>query len=333
MLLHMRRISVALKDQIHARLAERAAASVRSVSAEAAALITESLNRHDLESGKDFAADDPAAWDTLLQQVFVPYFRAGEGVGTYSVSQGERGRVVRFTLPRTGNITINTIRYMLPRVEVGIRCKPGAIRAELGDHAGDIVLTINEGPAQGGPAARPHWNSPAWLSGQPPRSGYYLGAWQRGNGWMVSELWFNETTGWWPSRGYFGESSSGVKPMTVEAWMPVPIYEPGENVAAAQLGESRSEPARAGGSGYHGDPKRIPMIWSARLFTYPGTTSPAVRARPGETVRWDDLPACTSATVHFLDLAGCAVMFFDAGPVAAGQSLTCKVPDKTGVTS
>ena len=66
-----------------------------------------------------------------------------------------------------------------------------------------------------------------WRTDGPPEHGYYLGAWKRGEEWVVSELWFNPDsigTGWWPSRGYFHQDSRGREAVAVEAWMPVPVY-------------------------------------------------------------------------------------------------------------
>ena len=66
-----------------------------------------------------------------------------------------------------------------------------------------------------------------WRTGRPPEHGYYLGAWQCGERWTVSELWFNPDsigTGWWPSRGYFHERSAGMETIAVRAWMPMPVY-------------------------------------------------------------------------------------------------------------
>lgn len=68
-----------------------------------------------------------------------------------------------------------------------------------------------------------------WRTGRPPDHGYYLGAWRRGEGWAVSELWFNPDsigTGWWSSRGYLGEDGGrySTETIPVEAWMPMPEY-------------------------------------------------------------------------------------------------------------
>ena len=70
-----------------------------------------------------------------------------------------------------------------------------------------------------------------WRTSRPPEHGYYLGAWRRGDGWTVSELWFNPDstgTGWWASRGYLDGHTLRAMPVKVEAWMPVPAYKPGD---------------------------------------------------------------------------------------------------------
>jgi hypothetical protein len=57
----------------------------------------------------------------------------------------------------------------------------------------------------------------------PPDSGYFLATWkcQRGDK-LVSELWYNPTTGWWDSRGYLGQHRSGEPIVNVVAWAPMP---------------------------------------------------------------------------------------------------------------
>lgn len=70
---------------------------------------------------------------------------------------------------------------------------------------------------------------PEWQTGRPPGSGYYLGAWRRGDSWRVSELWFNPAStgsGWWASRGYLHDNTAAWTTVPVEAWMPIPAYEP-----------------------------------------------------------------------------------------------------------
>lgn len=69
-----------------------------------------------------------------------------------------------------------------------------------------------------------------WRTDKPSKHGYYLGAWLRGERWIVSELWFNPdsvSTGWWASRGYLepGLSHHSIS-VDVVAWMPVPEYRP-----------------------------------------------------------------------------------------------------------
>ncbi len=65
-----------------------------------------------------------------------------------------------------------------------------------------------------------------WIRGQPGVAGYYLAAWKRGSDpkLIVSELWFNETTGWFKTRGYLGDHSDGMrnKVSNVLFWMPLP---------------------------------------------------------------------------------------------------------------
>lgn len=69
-----------------------------------------------------------------------------------------------------------------------------------------------------------------WNTGKPDKHGYYLGAWKRGDQWVVSELWYNPSsfgTGWWNGRGYFHQDcTTGTEPMNVVAWMPMPFYSP-----------------------------------------------------------------------------------------------------------
>ena len=69
-----------------------------------------------------------------------------------------------------------------------------------------------------------------WKTGNPPKDGYYLAAWKRSGKWAVSELWFNPDsigTGWWPTRGYFGQDNSCLRDtINVVAWMPLPEYKP-----------------------------------------------------------------------------------------------------------
>lgn len=70
--------------------------------------------------------------------------------------------------------------------------------------------------------------SAEWRTGRPPDHGYYLGAWRRGESWVVSELWFNPDsvgTGWWAGRGYLdGPERNPHVTVPVEAWMPMPVY-------------------------------------------------------------------------------------------------------------
>lgn len=68
-----------------------------------------------------------------------------------------------------------------------------------------------------------------WRAGRPDTHGYYLAAWRCGDGWTVSELWFNPDstgTGWWASRGYLHERAGHLETLPVEAWMPMPAYKP-----------------------------------------------------------------------------------------------------------
>lgn len=67
-----------------------------------------------------------------------------------------------------------------------------------------------------------------WRTDPPPEDGYYLGAWKRGGRWVVSELWFNTSTGWWASRGYLHDRAAG-EAVRVVAWMPMPVYAPQVN--------------------------------------------------------------------------------------------------------
>lgn len=68
-----------------------------------------------------------------------------------------------------------------------------------------------------------------WRTGNPVDQGYYLGAWQSGKRWIVSELWYNPGTqgsGWWKSRLYMEQRDYTYTPVDVVAWMPVPEYNP-----------------------------------------------------------------------------------------------------------
>lgn len=68
-----------------------------------------------------------------------------------------------------------------------------------------------------------------WKTGKPVDSGYYLGAWQSGRRWNVSELWYNPEsrgTGWWKSRLYMEQRDYTYTPVDVVAWMPIPKYNP-----------------------------------------------------------------------------------------------------------
>jgi hypothetical protein len=68
-----------------------------------------------------------------------------------------------------------------------------------------------------------------WRTGRPPTRGYYLAAWRCGDRWRVSELWFSPDSigsGWWASRGYLGERTTVSETLPVEAWMPMPAYDP-----------------------------------------------------------------------------------------------------------
>lgn len=76
-----------------------------------------------------------------------------------------------------------------------------------------------------------------WRTDMPPDHGYYLAAWKRGEQWAVSELWFNPDsvgTGWWPSRGYLRQDSTGMDAIAVEAWMFMPVYEPVDTATCEQ---------------------------------------------------------------------------------------------------
>lgn len=66
-----------------------------------------------------------------------------------------------------------------------------------------------------------------WQRGVPPKHGYYLAAWQRGDRVVVSELWYNPDARpkWWLTRGYIGERSRGMDGAVnyeVVGWMPMP---------------------------------------------------------------------------------------------------------------
>lgn len=64
-----------------------------------------------------------------------------------------------------------------------------------------------------------------WREGRPSGHGYYLAAWRRGDGYAVSELWFNPDStgsGWWSSRGYLGDRLWESESLPVVAWMPMP---------------------------------------------------------------------------------------------------------------
>lgn len=66
-----------------------------------------------------------------------------------------------------------------------------------------------------------------WNTGDPPKHGYYLGAWRRANILIVSELWFNPDASpkWWTSRRYIGEPLSlrgDAIRQGVVAWMEIP---------------------------------------------------------------------------------------------------------------
>jgi hypothetical protein len=72
-------------------------------------------------------------------------------------------------------------------------------------------------------------DSIAWRTGKPTDQGYYLGAWQSGRHWNVSELWYNPGTqgsGWWKSRMYLEQRDYTYTTVDVVAWMPMPQYRP-----------------------------------------------------------------------------------------------------------
>lgn len=83
---------------------------------------------------------------------------------------------------------------------------------------------VKDGVQQAGGTAQ-------WHTELPPKPGYYLGAWQQPitGKWFVSELWYNDTAGWSPSRGYLGQHTRDASSVNVAAWMPVPAYQPGHS--------------------------------------------------------------------------------------------------------
>jgi hypothetical protein len=77
-----------------------------------------------------------------------------------------------------------------------------------------------------------------WKEGVPDKAGYYLAAWYGGvrllnadlsnletePSIIVTELWFNESTGWFSARGYLHEKDALPKDVKIVAWMPMPKY-------------------------------------------------------------------------------------------------------------
>jgi hypothetical protein len=66
------------------------------------------------------------------------------GVKVTKLIYERNGRILQLMLPRTGDITISSLREILPRVEVILRLPSGAVDLEEAEHAGDIRMTLHE---------------------------------------------------------------------------------------------------------------------------------------------------------------------------------------------
>ncbi len=95
------------------------------------------------------------------------------------------------------------------------------------------VITLAREALKTPPAAsKISWN----IGNTPPEYGYYLATWQRGGAYIVSELWYNPTNGWFESRGYMPshkfqhQIDQSIKGIIAWAPMPEPYREDPDHV-------------------------------------------------------------------------------------------------------
>lgn len=80
-----------------------------------------------------------AKWEYMFAQVV-----ECEGVQVLDLSEERAGRTLRLQLPRSGRVTLSTLRQASARIEVILKLRPGAVEFDHASHSGDIVMRLRE---------------------------------------------------------------------------------------------------------------------------------------------------------------------------------------------
>ena len=89
----------------------------------------------------DPVAIEMGKFEHLLAEV-LPELK--EPVRVVSLEESPAGRVLRLQLPRTGRVTVTTLRDVARTIEVMLQAQEGAVGFELGSHSGDVIMRIRE---------------------------------------------------------------------------------------------------------------------------------------------------------------------------------------------
>lgn len=90
------------------------------------------------------AKDDSERQDQMAK--FEHMFRSlgRHDVEVTDLTETASGRVVRLQLPASGKVSLNDLKLCRASVEIILHLRPDTVRFEYGEHAADIIMSLNE---------------------------------------------------------------------------------------------------------------------------------------------------------------------------------------------
>lgn len=60
------------------------------------------------------------------------------------ITETTSGRVVRLLLPTSGKVSLRILEMSAAKIEIILRLRPDTVRFAIGEHAADIIMSLNE---------------------------------------------------------------------------------------------------------------------------------------------------------------------------------------------
>ena len=100
----------------------------------------------DADSGLPGVSEQQAAEDAPEMRRFETMFaNAGcKEVRVLSLSEERAGRMLRLELPRSGQVTLASLKGIAPNIEVILRLREGCAEFETGAHSGEVIMRLRE---------------------------------------------------------------------------------------------------------------------------------------------------------------------------------------------